>query len=231
MFSALDLALWATQLVLELAGALYYSRRHKSIAVFLSFRAAADLLGISCYFFSGMCALQWSDYIQRMVQYPIMAWMAIECIGYAIGAKRKDVKAYCLAFSFLLAVGLVAVHGALAWNLSAVLWIEEKTVFGIALFLLAGLALRECEFEFMAEPMPKNAKIIAAGLLILLGSDGILTTARAKHWISWNDASLLIQAGSILALLLWWAGPQISSLKWKMRARVSAHHEDYVTLD
>ena len=233
MFSALALTLWGVQFVLETAGALSLRRRLKPLAWFLAYRAAADLLGFILYRTAGMTALQWSDYLQRMIQYPMLCWLALVCVGAAFGEERRTVKPYCLGFSVVLACGLVIAHGAMEWNLSTVLWIEEKTVFAIAVILISALIMRE--FQAIEAPMDRDRVMMAAGLLVLLISDGVLTIARERRWLGWNSASVWIQAGQITALAIW-AGAGLRGMKWpewkkKLRTRVAiAGAQDDFTL-
>jgi hypothetical protein len=196
MFSPFDYFLWAIAFILEAAGAYFYFRRNKALSAVLAFRAAADFIG----FFLSLDALNWLDYFQRMLQYPLLAVLAIDCLGRAVGAHRREIRLYAAPLSALMAMAIAAAHGALPWELTSVLWIEEKTVYFLAAIVCFGWITRR------AEGVRGSIDRVSVGLLTLLFSYGLFTTAKANNWMTFAHANLGIQLGSILALGLWVSG-------------------------
>src|SRR5689334_11098045 len=128
MFSPFDYLLWAIVFILESCGAYLAFPRQKTLSIMLAFRAAADLLGMILLGTAGITAFQWEDYLQRMIQFPIMGVLAIGCVG-AMAGDWRGVKVYSAPFCALVAIGLVTMHGVMPWNLLTVAWIVQKTVF------------------------------------------------------------------------------------------------------
>lgn len=196
MFSPFDNFLWAIAFVLEFAGAVLYFRRNKALSAVLAFRGAADFIG----FFLSPEAFRSEDYYQRMIQFPLLAILALDCAARAAGIHRREVKLYALPVALLMAMAVAAAHGALPWELPAVLWIEEKTVYLLAAVVCLGWIVR------WSEGLHWRMDVASIGLLALLISYGAFTTAKANHWMTFAHANLGIQIGSILALGLWVAG-------------------------
>lgn len=197
MFSLLDYVQWASVFILEAAGAILFFRRNKYLSAVLAFRAAADLLG----FFLGPEAFRWEDYLQRMIQMPLLAVLAVDCAGRAAGAHHREIRLYAAPVATLSAIALAAMHGAFPWDLPAVLWIEEKTVYFLAAVVVLGWLVRK------AERVRGNIDSCSAGLLMLLISYGVGAMAKEHSWLTWAHANRGVQYGSILALLVWVAGP------------------------
>lgn len=204
MFSPFDYFLWAVILGLESAAAVLTFRRQKWLSILLFYRSAADLLGMILLGTAGMGAFQWEDYLQRMIQLPILGILAVYCAGAAAGDSR-GVRIYSGPFAAGVAIWLAAVHGLMPWNLYTVLWIAQKTVFGIA--GMVGLALFLRQFDFIRGKLEKPWGATSAGLLMLLGTAGLAMMAREHHWLTWANASRWGQLGAISAQLIWVAGP------------------------
>lgn len=142
MFSPFpDYLLWAVIFILEASAAYLTFPRQKWLSALLAFRAAADLLGMVLLGTAGMTAFQWEDYLQRIIQFPILGVLSVYCAGAVYGDSR-GVRIYSGPFAAVVAVSVAAMHGLMPWNLGAVLWIEEKTVFGIASIVAAALIFR-----------------------------------------------------------------------------------------
>lgn len=201
MFSPLDYSLWFISFALEASGAVLTFRRQKSLFAILAFRAAADLAGFMARTFAGDEAYSVVDYVQRMAQYPILSVVAVCCIGAIYHEEKRNLRPYAVFIAFAVAVGLVLMHGAMPWNLSTILWIEEKTTFALAFMVAIALILREA--EGMRGRMAKPWGMISAGLILLLASDGLSATARAHHWVLWMTASRWKSGCAILAMMIW----------------------------
>lgn len=191
-------------LILESAAAYLTFPRQKWLSSILAFRAVADLLGMILLGTAGMNVFEWEDYIQRMIQFPLLGVLAVYCAGAAAGDSR-GVRIYSGPFAAVVAIGIAAMHGFFPWNLEAVLWIEEKTVFGIAAVVALALIFRQ--FDLIRGKMEKPWGATSAGLLILLASYALPVLARENHWLSWMNASRGGQLGAILAYGVWVIAP------------------------
>lgn len=204
MFSPFpDYLLWAAVLILESSAAYLTFQRQKCLSILLGFRATADLLGMILLGTAGMTAFQWEDYLQRMIQFPILGVLAVYCAGAVYGDSR-GVRIYSAPIAAVVAVLVAAMHGWMPWNLSTVIWVEEKTVFGIAALVAAALIFRVLDRR---GPIQKPWGVTSAGLLMLLASYALAALSREYHWISWMNASRGGQLGTIATYVIWTAEP------------------------
>jgi hypothetical protein len=203
MFSPFDYILWAVILILECAAAYLTFSRQKWLSILLGFRAAADLLGMILLGIFGMTAFRWEDYLQRMIQFPILGVLAVCCAGAVYGDSR-GVRIYSGPVAAVIAVIVAAMHGWMPWKLQTVIWIEEKTVFGIAALVAAALIFRVLDRR---GPIQEPWGVTSAGLLMLLASYALAALAREYHWINWMNASRCGQLGAVAAYVIWTAEP------------------------
>jgi hypothetical protein len=174
----------------------------------LAFRASADaltfILKVSGDSSGLWAAWKWADYSQHMIQYVLLAILAMKCLGASVGADPRTVRAYGSLAAVVGILGILFAHGANPWTAYALLQIGSRADFILA--VLVGSVLLFREWEVIVTPMEKPWLLISWGLLFAVSSDGLFRELLSHGKISGLAASRLLAGGQLVALSVWaWA--------------------------
>lgn len=206
MFGPLDNSLWCAEFILELIGAILVFRNFRSIKVlwlYLAFRASADVLSfwLSCGWGRGGYA--WADYAQRMIQYVILAALAMRAIGAAVNADRRTVRLYG-TIAALFGTGVILAEHTGDWTAYSLLQIGARADLGLAALVGGALLLRE--IEVIVAPLQKPWGWICSGLLTALVVHGAASMLLSQGMIGYLSASRLMACGQLAGLSVWIIG-------------------------
>lgn len=199
--------LWGCEFILELAGAVLVFRHFRTIKLFwgyLAFRAAADaatfLLKINSDPSDLWATWRWFNYWQLMVQYVVLAVLAMLCIGAAVNADKQTVRRYGSLAGVLGIAAIAIAHGG-PWTAFSLLRVGARADWVLAVLVAGALLLREC--DLIVAPMKEPWGWICAGFLVAVTTDGAVSELLAKGQISGVLASRLMACGQVLALAVW----------------------------
>jgi len=186
-----DYSLWFLEFSLELFGAhLSIKRKLWPLAIYLGFRAAADLIDASILVHYGARSFYIADLIQRTIQYPLMAILVLYCAGHILNEVSGKLKLYAAAGAAVALKAAVIYHAAVPLTCANLLKFELWA--NMALCGILSLALATAE-EKLGGPW----KVIALGVIVQTCSEWVLTMGM----LGGIDTAKLYPFGALPALL------------------------------
>lgn len=196
--NSVALAFWLTEFLTEALAAFWLFRsssKIKTLGRYLAFRCVADVAAFSLLLIFGGNVYGVSDWLQRAIQYVLLAYVAAEICSQFAGEKdRQAISKYSAVFAFVLAGGLTFVFGSSETITDKLL----DTTIAANMLLAVAIAIAWLPAE---HKLPRKWRGITTGLLIYLGSEAVLTIL----WKSWPPAAHLFPLGHIAAFVTWCA--------------------------
>lgn len=196
MISAL---FWLMEFCLESWGAYYaFKRRIWPLALYLGFRAIADIGTFSTLMISGQTAYCWADFYSRTAAYVLFWFLSI----YAVAKVLKE-DSYKLYLALTLIFGTFAVVWFHAQPLTmGRIWRFEMWADMIAAALVCmAMGTQEIERRSVARPWA----MVSLGIFVQGASDGLLSAAQYQG----IDVTAYYPLGAILALGIWAYGARL----------------------
>lgn len=187
---------WFAELILEATGSvLFYRRRIPLLSFWLGFRAIADLVGMALYFSGHGHAYELEDYIQRTIQYVLVAAVSLYAAARITG-EGKYRWFWPAVFSLIAAFGIAHAHAILTVSV-----LRLETAVGVVLSAVVAGAMGLVNGK-APEPWGK----VAIGLVVLGGTDAALAFAQ---WHGYHTQPYYpIGAITALVILAWSAWPE-----------------------
>lgn len=208
---------WLVEFILEGFGAVFFFRRRTAILwVYLGFRALADIASFAALSFSYQ-AYNWVDYVQRTVQYVLLAVVVMYVVAMIFSENKKTRQFYAMASAGIALWAIAQFHGAYPLTAQSVWIFETWMEFIISAFVAVAMGV-------MNGRAPKPWGLIACGLVILGGSDAALNAMRVHGW----HVEAFYPIGAIVGLgILAWAAifPQGEAV-WELRLNITPRVPD-----
>lgn len=185
---------WAVELLLECAGAALYLKRSKLLSAILTFCAISDIV---LFFVFGTRFYVWASWSQIAVKELMLIWLACSICGMFVAEIHRfqaKITAFVVSISSAALITAVSASGET---------LKDRLLDGeiAANILLLGMVF--LGYLGRRDRLDSNWKWIAAGFMVMVGSDLIFTAL----WTFWDGARHWYPLGCIAAQLIWVAGP------------------------